>query len=352
MPQWALAPVSPRSVALALPERVVTNAELCETLDTTPEWIEEKTGILERRFLEPHETVLDLAVESAEKALSAAGVGARDIDVLVVACTSPDWIMPSLGVSLAERLGIETPRILDLTQHACASSAYGIYTASCLLQEPGLDTALVVCAERGSGITDPQDRITRIFFGDAAGAVVLHKTEGGDGLLSYDLGNVYSDGVRMATAWRVGQEVPTSTTETPQSPYIFMDGNVVLREAMTRVPKSLSEALASAGVTVDEVSGFAVHQANAKLVRRIGRMAGASPDRVPVTADTLGNTAAASPLTALWRLAAEGRTRRGDVVVLGAIGAGFLFGSLVFRLPADLVAAEVPRWTLPTGSDT
>ncbi|SER61081.1 3-oxoacyl-[acyl-carrier-protein] synthase-3 [Streptomyces sp. yr375] len=347
MPKWELAPVSPRSVALALPERVVTNAELCETLDTTPEWIEEKTGILQRRFLQSHETVLDLAVESARKAMAAAEIGARDIDVLVVACTSPDWIMPSLGVSLAERLGIETPRILDLTQHACASSAYGMYTASCLLQEPGLDTALVVCAERGSGITDPQDRLTRIFFGDAAGAVVLRRTDGADGLLSYDLGNVYSDGVRMASAWRVDQEVPTSPTDTPRSPYIFMDGNVVLREAMTRVPKSLSEALSLAGVTVDEVSGFAVHQANAKLVRHIGRIAGAEPERVPVTADTLGNTAAASPLTALWRLAAEGRARRGDVIVLGAIGAGFLYGSLVFRLPADLVAAEVPGMALP-----
>ncbi|RZB16696.1 ketoacyl-ACP synthase III [Streptomyces sp. F001] len=347
MPKWELAPVSPRSVALALPDRVVTNAELCETLDTTPEWIEKKTGIRERRFLEPHETVLDLAVEAAEKALAAADVQAREIDVVLVACTTPDWIMPSLGVSLAERMGIDTPRILDLTQHACASAAYGIYTAASLLQEPDLETALVVCAERGSGITDPTDRITRIFFGDAAGAVVLRKAPGGDGLLSYDLGNVYSDAVRVATAWRLDQEVPSSTTETPRTPYIFMDGNVVLREAMTRVPKSLSEALSTAGVTVDEVSGFAVHQANAKLVRQIGRMAGADAERVPVTADTLGNTAAASPLTALWRLAREGRARRGDVVVLGAIGAGFLFGSLVFRLPDDLLAADVAGLDVP-----
>ncbi|MFD5570159.1 3-oxoacyl-ACP synthase III family protein [Streptomyces cadmiisoli] len=341
MPRWELAPVSPSSVALALPDRVVTNAELCETLDTTPEWIEKKTGIRERRFLEPHESVLDLAAEAAEKALAADGVRPREVDVLLVACTTPDWIMPSLGVSLAERLGIETPRIIDLTQHACASAAYGIYTAACLLQEPGLETALVVCAERGSGITDPDDRVTRIFFGDAAGAVVLRKSDGPDGLLSYDLGNVFSDAVRLPNHWRLHQEVPTSTTDTPRSPYIFMDGNVVLREAMTRVPKSLGEALSTAGVTVDEVSGFAVHQANAKLVRQIGRMAGADPERVPVTADTLGNTAAASPLTALWRLAHEGRARRGDHIVLGAIGAGFLFGSLVFRLAGDVVAAEV-----------
>ncbi|MDQ0774378.1 3-oxoacyl-[acyl-carrier-protein] synthase-3 [Streptomyces aurantiacus] len=341
MPKWALTPVSPRSVALALPERVVTNEELCATLDTTPEWIEERTGIRERRFLEPHETVADLAVEAAEKALAAADVQAAAIDVLVVACTSPDWVMPSLGVTIAARLGIATPRIVDFTQHACASTVYGMYTAASLLQEPGLETALLVCAERGSGGTDPQDRVTRIFFGDAAGAAVLRKSEGPDGLLGYDLGNTYSDAVRMATPWRLNQEVPGSPTETPRTPYLHMDGSVVLREAMTRLPKSVNESLASAGVTVDQVSGFALHQASAKLVRQIGRMAGADPERVPVTADTLGNTASVSPLTSLWRLAHEGRAQRADLLVIAAIGAGFLFGSLCFRLPEDVIAAEL-----------
>lgn len=340
MPAWELAPVAPRSVALALPDKIVTNAELCERLDTTPEWIEEKTGIRERRFLQPHESVLDLAARAAERALAAGDFAGRDIDVLVVACTTPDWVMPSLGVTLAARLGITTPRILDLTQHACASSVYGGYTAASLLQEPGLTNALVVCVERGSGVSDPGDRVTRIFFGDAAGAVVLSKDE--EGLLSYDLGNVWSDAVRLPSSWRVGHEVPGAVTPTPRSPYIFMDGHTVLREAMSRVPRSLQGALEAAKVEVGDVSGFAVHQANAKLVRHIGRIAGAAPEQVPVTADVLGNTAAASPVTALWRLAREGRTRQGDVVVMAAIGAGFLFGSLVFRLPRDLVGAEVP----------
>ncbi|MDT0447151.1 3-oxoacyl-ACP synthase III family protein [Streptomyces johnsoniae] len=339
MPRWQLSPVSPESVSLVLPERVVTNAELCETLDTTPEWIEEKTGIRERRFLEPEDSLLDLAVRAAEKALDAAGAGARDIDVLLVACTTPDWVMPSMGVSIAERLGIESPRIVDITQHACASSVYGIYTASALLQEPGLERALIVCAERGSGGTDPTDRVTRIFFGDAAAATVLRKSEGPDGLLSYDLGNVYSDAVRMAAPWRVHQETAGSSTPTPVNPYLQMDGRVVLREALTRLPKSITETLSSAGVTVDDVSGFALHQANARLVRELARIVGADTERVPVTADTLSNTASVSPLTSLWRLAMEGRAKRDDIVVMGAIGAGFLFGSLCFRLPQEINAA-------------
>ncbi|MEV8019161.1 ketoacyl-ACP synthase III [Streptomyces sp. NPDC086554] len=341
MPKWELTPVSPRSVALALPERVVTNKELCASLDTTPEWIEEKTGIKERRFLDPEETVADLAVEAAEKALATASVQAAAIDVLVVACTTPDWVMPSLGVTIAERLGIATPRIVDLTQHACASTVYGMYMAANLLQEPGLETALIVCAERGSGGTDPQDRVTRIFFGDAAGAAVLRKSESRDGLLSYDLGNTYSDAVRMATPWRLNQEVPGSPTPTPLTPYLHMDGSVVLREAMTRLPKSLNETLSSAGVTVDDVNGFALHQASAKLVRQIARTVGADLKRVPITADTLANTASVSPLTSLWRVAHDGLARQGDLLAIGAIGAGFLYGALCFRLPEDLLAAEL-----------
>ncbi|MFJ2753717.1 3-oxoacyl-ACP synthase III family protein [Streptomyces sp. NPDC087297] len=335
MPSWSMIPTGPRSVGVALPERVVTNAELCETLDSTPEWIEEKTGIRERRFLAADQNITDLAVEAAAKALTAAGLVARDVDVLVVACTSPDWMMPSLGVTVADRLGIETPRIIDITQHACASSVYATYTASCILQEPGLENALVVCAECVSRNTGPQDRTTRIFFGDAAAAMVVTRTEAPAGLLSYDLGNAYSDAVTLISPSQLRHELDTLGHEV-HSPYLQMDGRTVWQEAGTRVPKSLAETLAGAGVGVEDVSGFALHQANVRLVHHIARAVGADLDRVAITADTLGNTGAASPLTSLAALARDGRARAGDLIVLGAIGAGFLWGSLCFRLPADL----------------
>lgn len=335
MPRWGLTPVHPRSVSLALPDRVVTNAELCEGLDTTPEWIEEKTGIRERRFLGDNDNVTDLAIESAGKALALAGIEARDVDVLVVASTTPDWLMPSLGVIIADRLGIASPRIVDITQHACASSVYAIYTASCLLQEPGLENALVVCAEGISRVTGPDDRTTRIFFGDAAAAAVFSKTEPSAGLLSYDLGNTFSDAVHMASPSQLCHERAVIGREL-HSHYLQMDGRVVLREAPTRLPKSIAETLAAAGAEVPDISGFALHQASAMMVRLIARTVGADLDRVAVTADTLGNTGAASPLTALHKLALDGRARQGDLIVLGAIGAGFLWGSMCFKLPYDI----------------
>lgn len=334
MPRWQLTPVSPLSVGIALPERVVTNEELCATLKTSPEWIERKTGIRERRFLSDGESITDLVEESARKAVRQAGLTMRDIDVLLVTCSSPEWTMPSLGVLLAERLGIETPRIIDITQHACASVVYAVYTASCLLQEPDVRNALVVCAEGPSRVTDPDDRLVRIFFGDAAGAMVLTKTPGDVGLLSYDLGNAPSPKVALAaTALLNG---PKTQGDPEIGPYLTMDGPTVWQEATTRVPKSLAAALDAAGVEVDDVAGFALHQANLRLIEHIAGSAGIDMAKVAITVDTLGNTGGASPLTALWRLAEDGRAKAGDVIAMGAIGAGFLWGSLCFRLPRDI----------------
>ncbi|MGG2463444.1 3-oxoacyl-ACP synthase III family protein [Streptomyces sp. RGM 3693] len=334
MPRWRLTPTSPLSVGIALPDRVVTNEELCETLNTSPGWIERKTGIRERRFLSDGETITDLAVASARKAVRQAGLSMRDIDVLVVTCSSPEWTMPSLGVMLADRLGIETPRIIDITQHACASVVYAVYSASCLLQEPDVQNALVVCAEGPSRVTDPADRLVRIFFGDAAGAMVLTKTPGSDGLLSYDLGNSPSPEVALAANALLNRQ--KAGADPVVGPYLTMDGPTVWQEATTRVPKSLAAALDAAGVEAGEVAGFALHQANLRLIEHIADSAGVDMAKVAVTVDTLGNTGGASPLTALWRLAQNGRAAAGDVIAVGAIGAGFLWGSLCFRLPYDL----------------
>ncbi|GAA2013000.1 ketoacyl-ACP synthase III [Nocardiopsis rhodophaea] len=340
MPAWALAPVSPVSVGIALPDNVVSNARLCEDLDSTPAWIEEKTGIKERRFLDTDENITGLATQAAANALANADIAASDIDVLVVACTSPDWLMPSLGVMIATELSITTPRIIDITQHACSSSVYAIYTAACMLQEEGLENALVVGAECISRNTDPNDRRTRVFFGDAAAATVLRKggaTGASEGLLGYDLGSSLSHAVAMASPSQLCHERATMGREVSPR-YLRMDGRVVWQEATTQVPKSINDALAASQVDVHQVNAFALHQASAVLVRHITASMGIDKEKVAVTAEWLGNTAAASPLTALWQLARDGRTRRGDHLVISAIGAGFLWGSLCFKLPNDIVA--------------
>lgn len=335
MPQWAIVPISPSSVAVSLPERVVTNADLCERINSTPEWIEEKTGIRERRYLEPGTAVADLGSDAANKALKLAGIAARDVDILIVASTSPEWVLPSLSMEIAAQVGITTPRLIDLTQQACASSIYATYLAACMLQEPGLKTAVVVCVEAGSRVTDPADRTTRIYFGDAAGAIVYQTAAEGEGLLSYDLGHAYSDAVAMPGLAAVSHE-PSPAVDVPSSPYLTMDGRKVWDEATTRLPKSISETLAAAGVDAMDVAGFALHQANVRLLQYIARSMGIDIARVGITADTLGNTAAASPVTSLERLARNGLAKRGDVIVLGAIGAGFLWGSMSFKLSSDI----------------
>lgn len=336
MPTWELTPISPRSVAVALPARVVGNDELCRDLDTTPEWIEEKTGIRERRFVADDEDILTLACTAATRALEGAELRPEDVDVLVVATESPDWLLPSFGVTMASELGITTPRIIDITQHACAASIYATYTAACLMQEPGLQNALVVCADTPSRATDPDDRTTRIFFGDAAGAVVYRRAERSEGLLSYDLGNNYSPAVALPSTTLMGHQAATGRPV--ESRYLRMDGARVLREARAVMPRTVGRTLEDAGLDSSEISGFALHQPNARLLRRINAVMGVDDGRVPLTADTLGNTAAVAPLTSLWRLAADGLAKRGNNIVLGAIGAGFMWGSFCFRLADDLEA--------------
>ncbi|MGN2637037.1 ketoacyl-ACP synthase III [Nocardia takedensis] len=334
MPTWNLAPVDLCGVAVALPKRVVTNADLCAVLDSTPEWIEQKIGVLERRFLDPEESLDDLMTEAAAAALAAGELSAAEVDVVVTATSSPDYFFPSVGITIADRLGIDTSRIVDLTQYACAASTYALHLAACLLQEQGVRTALIVCGERVSGITDPTDRTTRIFFGDAAAATVLRRTESG-GLLAYDLGHSPHPAVNLATPWWAPHAEVGGRTEAGRT-YMNMDGKVVWDQAITHVPASVRATLGHAGLAVGDIAGFALHQANVRLVREIGKVVGVDPARVPITGDVLGNTGAASPLTSLYKLATAGLARRDDVIVLGAIGSGFFWGSLCFRLGADL----------------
>ncbi|MFI6168329.1 3-oxoacyl-ACP synthase III family protein [Nocardia sp. NPDC051052] len=333
MPKWTLAPVTPLSLYLKIPDRRVTNAELCEQLDSTPEWIEERVGIRERRFMDPDVSLVDYSVEAVEKSIELAGLTADDIDVVISVTSTPDWFFPSFGVAIAGEVGIATTRIVDLTQTACAGVIYAIYTAGCLLQEPDLENALIVVADRYSSITDPQNRRTRILFGDAAAAMVIRRSDTG-GLLSYDLGNQPAGGARLPTPWQL--RGATASTELPRGPYLHLDGRDVWQAAVTLLPDSLLRALSAAGVKVADVSGFALHQANVRMLESMTRTLGANPELVPVTADTLGNTAAVAVLTSLHRLAQSGQTKRRDVILMGAIGAGYMWGSMCFELAEDL----------------
>ncbi|RDI69050.1 3-oxoacyl-ACP synthase III family protein [Nocardia pseudobrasiliensis] len=333
MPKWTLAPVTPLSLYVKTPKRRVTNAELCERLDSTPEWIEERVGIRERRFMDPEVGLAEFSAEAVDKAIALAGLTPGDIDVVISVTSTPDWFFPSFGVTVAGQAGIATTRIVDLTQTACAGAIYALYTAGCLLQEPGLENALIVVADRYSSITDPDDRRIRILFGDAAAAMVVRRCESG-GVLGYDLGNQPSGGARLPTPWHLRGD--SDSTELPRGPYLHLDGRDVWQAAVTLLPDSLLRALSAAGVKVEDVSGFALHQANVRMLESMTRTLGADPELVPITADTLGNTAAVASLTALHQLAQAGRAKRRDVILMGAIGAGYMWGSVCFELADDL----------------
>lgn len=322
--------MTPVSVALNLPEDIVTNDELCAQLGhtTTSDWIERKTGIRERRFFPPATDTVEALTAAGAAAIEAANMQPSDVKFVITACTTADWLLPAMSVRVAAALGITTPHLYDLTQTACASAVYATTLAASLMHE-GPGSALIICADFGSRVTDPFDRATRIFFGDAVGAMILTKSD--DGLVAYDLGNEYSPAVRQASHHL--------TRHTKESPYLYMDGKSVWDTAIRVVPKSIRKALADASLSVSQVEAIAFHQANIRLIQEIMRQTGASHSQVAITADTLGNTAAASPLTALYSLTEQGKCKKGNRLVLSAIGAGFFWGTCVFSLGEDISLA-------------
>lgn len=322
-------PVGILGSGVHIPGTVVTNADMEAVLDTSDAWITSRTGVRERRYLEPGRNTSDMCVSAAEAALADSGTAAAELDAIVIATFTHDQPLPSTALIVKEALGAHHALPLDLNQAACAGGVYGILTAGHLLQSDGFRKVLVIGAECLSRVTDPEDRGTRVFFGDAAGAVVVGRTAPGCGLLSWDVGSALSYSV----------EVPAGGTRRPAGPdtlaerghYLKMDGRVVWTEATSRLPASIRAAVARAGLTVDQVDHFFLHQANLNIVREVTTALGVPADRAPTTVERLGNTGAATVFTVLDLAMRESRVAPGDILVVSAIGAGFLWGSLCLR---------------------
>lgn len=316
------------------PSRVVPNTELVATLDTSDEWIRDRTGIRQRRWLEPERQTSDMCVAAARQALHRAGISGGDLDAIVLATFTFDQPLPSTALLVREAIGAHRALPLDLNQAACAGGVYGLLVGAHLLQSDGFRTVLVIGAESLSRVTDPDDRSTRVFFGDAAGAVVLGRAEPGAGVLSWDFGANLSYAV----------QIPAGGTRRPAGPetvadrahYLKMDGREVWREAMAALPRTIRRAVAAAGLELSGVDHFFVHQANLNIVRGVVAELGVAPERAPTSVERLGNTGAATVFTVLEEALTRDAVRPGDVMVLAAIGAGFLWGALCLRhgLPA------------------
>ena len=309
-------------VGSALPKRCVTNAELAETVDTTDEWIVERTGIRSRYIADDSETTASLATEACRRALAHAGIDASDIGLIVLATATPDQTFPSSATKVQATLGINDCIAFDV--HAvCTGFLYALSVADSMLQSGAADTALVIGAETFSRILDWEDRGTCVLFGDGAGALVLRAEHGDRGILATRL---HADGRHNELLYVDGGPSTTGTVGK-----LRMRGREVFRHAVKNLADVLNEVLTVAGLTPADVDWVVPHQANARILDATAKKLGLPKEKVVVTVDRHANTSAASVPLALDTAVRDGRIRRGDLIVLEAMGGGFTWGAAVVR---------------------
>ncbi len=310
-----------------LPRRSVSNDELARRVDTSDEWITQRTGIRSRYLAEPDETTATLALGAAQAALAHAGIGADRLDLIVLATTTPDHTFPATAVKVQAALGMTGGAAFDV-QAVCSGFIYGLAVADNFLRAGQARTALVIGAETFSRLLDWEDRTTCVLFGDGAGAVVLEASEGvgdaGDrGILSTHL---RSDGRQYELLWVDGGPSTTRTTG-----HVRMNGREVFRHAVTRLSEIAEEALAANGLTAADVTWLVPHQANLRIIEATTRKLALPDGRAILSVDRHGNTSAASIPLALGEAVAQGRIRRGDLLLLEAMGGGFTWGAAAVR---------------------
>ena len=319
------------SVGVAVPSGILTNADLSRVLDTSDEWIVERTGIRERHIATAEQSVAQLSHEAATRALAAAGVTAAELDAIVLATASPDRLLPSTACDLQALLGAENAAAFDIGA-ACPGYIYALTVAEGLIASGQSRTVLVVGAEKLSTITDFEDRSTAILFGDGAGAsVVRRSTAPGRGILST---YIKSDGRLAPLLYRPGGGSADPISEKvvcERSHYMKMAGREVFKAAVLAMAEACDQVLRSAGITAGQVDLLVPHQANLRIIEATAKHAGIPMSKVMVNVDRYGNTSSASIPLALEEALAEGRVGPGSVVLLVAFGAGFTWGSTVIR---------------------
>jgi 3-oxoacyl-[acyl-carrier-protein] synthase-3 len=309
-----------------LPERVVTNQELASRLDTSDEWIRQRTGIGERRVAAPGELTSDLAVRAADRALSSAGMSGSDLDLLVLATATPDHTFPATAAKVQARLGMRRGAAFDV-QAVCAGFIFALSVADNAVRLGQARTALVVGAETFSRILDWGDRSTCVLFGDGAGAVVLRAIPAAESGGRFILSNhLHSDGRQYDILYVDGG--PSSTRSTG---FLRMEGREVFRQAVHRLSAVVDEALAANGLIATDVDWLVPHQANSRIIDGMGRKLGLPQDKIVVTIERHANTSAASIPLALETAVADGRIKPGHLVLMEALGGGLSWGASLVR---------------------
>jgi len=316
------------AVASYLPERRLTNADLERMVDTNDEWIRTRTGICERRVAAPDEATSDLAAKAGTRALERAGVAPAEVDLLIVATSSPDMTFPSTACLAQAKMGLTCPAF-DLSA-ACTGFIYALYLATSAIESGRASTVLVIGAEVLTRLVDFTDRTTCILFGDGAGAVVVRASEE-PGVLGVHLG---ADGTGADLL-----SVPAGGTAMPYTPevmaqglqYMQMNGNEVFKFAVRAIPRVTEQALSESGLTVADVDWLVPHQANSRITDTVGERLGIPHEHVVDRIAHTGNTSTASIPLALDALYTEGGLHAGDVLALVGFGAGLTYGAAIVR---------------------
>ena len=304
-----------------LPERVVRNDEFAQRLDTTDAWIRERTGIVERRIADASQAASDLALEASRAALAAARLKPRDIDLIIVATSTPDFVFPSTACLLQAKLGAKNCPAFDV-QAVCSGFIYGLATADCFIRAGTVRRALVVGAEVFSRIMDWNDRATCVLFGDGAGAVLL----AADSAPGIHASALHADG-SYASVLSVPGNV--SGGRIVGSPYLQMQGNQVFKMAVKVLDEVARETLSAAGMQVGDIDWLIPHQANVRILEATARKLGVPLERLVVTVDHHGNTSAASVPLALDEWVRAGKIRAGHRVLMQGVGGGFTWGAVL-----------------------
>ncbi len=316
-------PVAITGLGTYAPERVLTNEELAGIVDTSDEWITERTGIKERRIAEPEQAMTDLALPAARLALERAGVEPRELDLIVVATVTPDMMFPTTGALLADLLGAPDAAAYDLLA-GCTGFVYALAQAHAMINAGLSRKALVVGGDVLSKILDWSDRSTLVLFGDGAGAVVLEPSDDG-GFLGFELG---ADGAGGRHLW-----LPGSGSRVFEDPdrLVKMNGPEVFKFATRVLVSSAEKLLDECGLTIDDVDVYVPHQANVRIIDHAARKLGVPKERVVVNVDRYGNTSSGSIPLALADAAADGRLEPGAVVLMTGMGAGLTWGSALTK---------------------
>ena len=318
-----------------LPPRIVTNDELSSYMDTTDEWIQERTGIKERRYVEKGVGPSDLAISATEQALKAAGLKVSDIDFIIFATSTPDFYAPGSGCVLQEKMGFNEIGALDIRVQ-CSGFIYGLSIAEQYIRTGNFKNILLIGAEVQStamNLTD-EGRDTAIIFGDGSGAAIISATEENKGILST---HMHSEGKYLKELWL---EAPASNAGHPRitrevldegKQYLKMNGKEVFRHAITRFPEVINEALEANNLTSENINLLIPHQANLRITQMVQKRLGLSNDQVFSNIHKYGNTTAATIPIALAEAFNEGRIKEGDILVLAAFGAGFTWASAIIK---------------------